>query len=93
MRRREILEKRIKVSFVEVLFHGRGRTYTFKTIENLKPEDKVIVRTKDGLGTAEVHRPNVPEPKYKCNWVVGSFDLKSIAEKHFNKLKELGIKE
>lgn len=87
------LKRRTKVSFVEVLFHGRGRTYTFKTIEKLYPGDKVIVRTKKGLGTAEVHRADVEEPKFKCEWIVGWFNMEEIATKHFAKLKQLGIEE
>ena len=84
-----------KIRYASVLFKGSSRKYTFKTIENLVPKDKVVVLTKNGLGTAEVYGTNlpIPENKIKYNWIVGVINLDKYYESFLANLDNLGIKE
>lgn len=79
------------IKYVSVIFKENSRQYTFKTIYDLRPGDKVVVRTKNNLGTGEVWDTTVPRPSFECNWVIGKVDLPSYVPKFNKDLKDLGI--
>lgn len=85
--------KKNQIKYTSVRFGG-GRLYTFKTILNLDPGDKVVVRTAQGLGSADVYATNIPFPNndFEYNWIVGKIDLKKFDSDFIKSIEYLGIK-
>lgn len=75
LKRRKLLP--VEITYVSVQFKGTSRHYTFKTILTLRPGDKVVVRTTNGLTTAEVYGTHIPKPTNDIvyNWIIGKIDL------------------
>ncbi len=83
------------IRYTSVQFKGANRQYTFKTFLTLTPGDKVVVRTANGLTTAEVYGTHIPEPTndMKYNWIIGKIDLKAYDRDFKLALREYGINE
>lgn len=86
-------KRKPKIKYVSVIFKEHSRQYTFKTILDLKPGDKVVVKTKRNLGTAEVWSTTEPRPSFECQWVIGKLDLPSYVPKFKAELEMYGINE
>jgi len=90
-------KKQPGIKYASVQFKGQHRQYTFKTILDLTPGDKVVVRTAQGLGTGEVYNSHCEKPSnmdvvdYK--WILGKINLPTYERNWEKDLKDLGINE
>lgn len=84
-------ERKNPVSYAQVIFHGRGKPYTYKTIINLHNGDKVIVEANGRITLAEVFNNKCSNPKFKCSWILKKLNLEQIKKDHYKKLESLGI--
>ncbi len=87
--------KKPEIKYASVQFKGAYKQYTFKTIENLIPGNKVVVRTVNGLGIGEVFSTHLPKPANdrKYNWIIGKIDLEIYNRNFELAIKKYGINE
>ena len=83
----------VNIRYVEVSIKSGVKPYTFKTINQLKNGDQVVIRTSRGLTIGTVRNVQISKPSFKCNWVVGKIKMNEMAKEHFRTLTLLKIEE